>query len=80
MSNPTAARELLVVPIGRPTFDLELGASLVGAASTVLESLGADPLGERPFVNDLAELDQLIDGLDLTPSIVVVLPTTFSDS
>jgi hypothetical protein len=80
MSNPTAARELLVVPIGRPTFDLELGASLVGAASTVLESLGADPLGERPIVTDLAELDELIDGLDLTPSIVVVLQTTFSDS
>ena len=35
-------RRILVVPIGRPTFDLELGAQQVAAAMAALTGLDAE--------------------------------------
>ena len=88
MSNPVTnaseQRRIVVVPIGRPTFDLELGEQQVAAATAVLARLGAGPSGEQPILTDVDELDARLDvalaGSDSEPDVVVVLQATFSDS
>ena len=77
-------RRTLVVPIGRPTFDLELGAQQVAAATAVLVALGAGSLGDQTIVTDVDELDASLDAALADsagdPDVVVVLQATFSDS
>ncbi len=88
MSNPvinaSEQRRIVVVPIGRPTFDLELGAQQVAAATAVLDGLGAGTSGEQPILTDVDELDARLDvalaGFESDPDVVVVLQATFSDS
>ncbi len=84
MTDTNDRRRILVIPIGRPTFDLELGAQQVAAASTVLSDLGAEHLGAQRILTDIGELDVLLDeALESTaaaPDVVVVLQATFSDS
>ena len=88
MSNPVTnaseQRRIVVVPIGRPTFDLELGEQQVAAATAVLDGLGAGPSGEQPILTDVDELDARLDvalaGSESDPDVVVVLQATFSDS
>ena len=82
--NEDELRRILVVPIGRPTFDLELGAQQVAAATAVLAGLGAGPSGAQTILTDVDELDAWLDvalaGSDSDPDVVVVLQATFSDS
>jgi L-fucose isomerase-like protein len=77
-------RRTLVVPIGRPTFDLELGAQQVAAATEVLVGLGADASGDQTIVTDVDELDASLDEALANsagdPEVVVILQATFSDS
>jgi L-fucose isomerase-like protein len=77
-------RRTLVVPIGRPTFDLELGAQQVAAAMAVLVGLDAGTSGDRTIVTDVDELDASLDAAladsASDPDVVVVLQATFSDS
>ena len=88
MSNPVTnaseQRRIVVVPIGRPTFDLELGEQQVAAATAVLTGLGAGPSGEQRILTDVDELDARLDvalaGSESDPDVVVVLQATFSDS
>ena len=88
MSNPVTnaseQRRIVVVPIGRPTFDLELGEQQVAAATAVLTGLGAEPSGEQRILTDVDELDARLDvalaGSESDPDVVVVLQATFSDS
>ena len=83
-TNASEQRRIVVVPIGRPTFDLELGAQQVAAATAVLAGLGAGPSGEQPILTDVDELDAWLDvalaSSDRDPDVVVVLQATFSDS
>jgi hypothetical protein len=44
---------VLVIPIGRPTFDLELGSAQVAAATSVLEPLGVQPADVPAIVTDI---------------------------
>ena len=75
---------VLVVPIGRPTFDLELGAQQVAAAMAVLAGLGIGTVGASTILTDADELDASLDAAlaDAAghPDVVVVLQATFSDS
>jgi L-fucose isomerase-like protein len=77
-------RRILVVPIGRPTFDLELGAKQVAAATTALSGLDAELTGELPILTDVDELDATLDAVLAStgdgPDVVMVLQATFSDS
>ena len=45
MTDTNDRRRILVIPIGRPTFDLELGTQQVGAATAVLAEDGPIVLG-----------------------------------
>lgn len=80
----TRPRRILVVPIGRPTFDLVLGAEQVAAATAVLAGLDERLLGEPNIVTDVDELDASLDATLATsadaPDVAVVLQATFSDS
>jgi len=84
VSGANRQRRILVVPIGRPTFDLELGAQQVAAASAVLAGLGAGSTGEQTILTDVDELDASLDAALANfagdPDVVVVLQATFSDS
>ena len=77
-------RRILLVPIGRPTFDLELGARQVDAATAVLAGLGAGSIAEQEILTDVDELDASLDTALANsadaPDVVVVLQATFSDS
>ena len=77
-------RRILVVPIGRPTFDLALGAQQVAGSTAVLAGLGARSSGDHTIVTDVDELDASLDAVlaDTAgdPDVVVVLQATFSDS
>jgi L-fucose isomerase-like protein len=77
-------RRILVVPIGRPTFDLELGAQQVATAMAVLAGLGVGLSGEQTILTDVDELDASLAAaranLAGDPDVVVVLQATFSDS
>jgi L-fucose isomerase-like protein len=83
-TDPNQQRRILVVPIGRPTFDLELGAQQVAGASAVLAGLGAGSTREQPILTDVDELDLSLDAAlansAVHPDVVVVLQATFSDS
>lgn len=73
-----------VIAIGRPTFDLDHGATLVEAAWDRLDGAGFDPVGPRAITTELESLDRLLDGFvqdgqDEAPC-VVVLQATFADS
>jgi L-fucose isomerase-like protein len=77
-------RRILVVPIGRPTFDLELGAEQVSTAMAVLAGIGGGSSGEQTISTDVDELDASLEGgggasVD-APDVAVVLQATFSDS
>ncbi len=84
MTDTKERRRILVVPIGRPTFDLELGAHQVAAATDVLVGLGAEPVGNQSILTDIGELDMLLDDALASnagaPDVAVVLQATFSDS
>ncbi len=71
---------VLVVAIGRPTFDLELGSEQVAAAASLLDSLGVRPAGEPAIVTDIDELDDVLAAVADTPELVVVLQATFADA
>ena len=75
-------RRILVVPIGRPTFDLDLGAQQVAAATAVLSELGTSLAVEHQISTDVVELDASLDAAltNTNPDVVVVLQATFSDS
>jgi L-fucose isomerase-like protein len=77
-------RRIVVVPIGRPTFDLELGAQQVAGAMALLAGLGAELAGEQTIRTDVDELDGSLDAVLANspgdPDVVVVLQATFSDS
>jgi L-fucose isomerase-like protein len=83
-ANAIDHRRILVVAIGRPTFDLELAAQRVAAATTALAWFGVDVLAEPPILTDVSELDATLDaaltGSTDTPELTVVLQATFSDS
>jgi L-fucose isomerase-like protein len=83
MTDTDDRRRILVIPIGRPTFDLELGAQQVAAAAGVLAGLGAGLLGHA-ILTDIGELDAMLDDEQerdtRTPDVVIVLQATFSDS
>ena len=87
VATPTSSnrrRRILVVPIGRPTFDLELGAQQVDAAMAVLAGFGIDPAAARTILTETGELDARLDVALADPAgdpdVVVVLQATFSDS
>ncbi len=84
MTSTIDRHRILVVPIGRPTFDLELGTQQVGAATAVLAGLGPVHLDDQRILTDIGEVDAVLDGaLDSiagAPDVVVVLQATFSDS
>jgi L-fucose isomerase-like protein len=77
-------RRILVVAIGRPTFDLELGEQQVAAATAALAGLDAELTGDQTIVTDVDELDASLDAARANsagdPDVVVVLQATFSDS
>jgi L-fucose isomerase-like protein len=73
-------RDVLVIPIGRPTFDLELGSAQVVAATSVLHSLGVGSGHDAAIVTDMDGLDQLLDAVAEVPELVVVLQATFADA
>jgi L-fucose isomerase-like protein len=77
-------RRILVVPIGRPTFDLELGAQQVVAAMGVLAGIAGGSSGEPTILTDVDELDATLDAALANaagdPDVVIVLQATFSDS
>jgi L-fucose isomerase-like protein len=77
-------RRILVVPIGRPTFDLELGAEQVSTAMAVLAGIGGGSSGEQTISTDVDELDASLDAALAAsvdaPDVAVVLQATFSDS
>lgn len=84
MTSTMDRHRILVVPIGRPTFDLELGTQQVRAATAVLAGLGAVHPSDQRILTDISEVDAALDGvLGSTvgaPDVVVVLQATFSDS
>ncbi|HSM66012.1 MAG TPA: hypothetical protein VK860_06890 [Ilumatobacteraceae bacterium] len=73
-----------VIAIGRPTFDLDHGATLVEAAWDRLDEGGFEPVGPRVISTELETLDRLLDGFAENPAgeatCVVVLQATFADS
>jgi L-fucose isomerase-like protein len=73
-----------VIAIGRPTFDLDHGSTLVEAAWDRLDDAGFDPVGPRAITTELESLDRLLDGFvqddGADASCVVVLQATFADS
>jgi hypothetical protein len=73
-----------VIAIGRPTFDLDHGATLVGAAWDRLDEGGFEPVGPRVISTELETLDRLLDGFLENPvgdaTCVIVLQATFADS
>ncbi len=73
-----------VIAIGRPTFDLDHGATMVEAAWERLAGAGFDPVGPRAITTELESLDRLLDGFvddgQDEASCVVVLQATFADS
>jgi L-fucose isomerase-like protein len=75
---------VLVVAIGRPTFDLDLGARQVDAARAVLTRICPDTVACPTIVTDTAGLDAALDeslaNVGSPPDVVVVLQATFSDS
>ena len=73
-------RDVLVIPIGRPTFDLELGSAQVAAAASMLDSLGARHVGDPAIVTDIDALDDVLDAVADSPELVVVLQATFADA
>ena len=71
----------VVVPIGRPTFDLEQAAGEVAVAWSLLEADGVEVGGEQTIVTEVTTLDDRLDRfLPTAPDLLVVLQATFSDS
>lgn len=70
----------LVIPIGRPTFDLGLGSVQVAAATSLLVSLGVQSTGVGAIVTDIDELDNVLAAVADPPKLVVVLQATFADA
>jgi L-fucose isomerase-like protein len=70
----------LVIAIGRPTFDLELGAAQVAAAVQVLDSLGVRHNVDTAIVTDIDGLDDVLSATTDAPELVVVLQATFADA
>ena len=70
----------LVTPIGRPTFDLQLGSTRVAAAMVMLHSLGVRTAGGQAILTDLGELDAALAAVADPPELVVVLQATFADA
>jgi L-fucose isomerase-like protein len=73
-------QHVLVLPIGRPTFDLELGSAQVTAATSVLDSLGIRCPDDPGIVTDIDGLDDVLDAVAEPPELVVVLQATFADA
>ena len=71
---------VLVIPIGRPTFDLQLGTAQVTAAMAMLDSLGVQSAGDQAILTDLDELDAVLAAVADPPELVVVLQATFADA
>ncbi len=71
---------VLVIPIGRPTFDLELGSVQVAAAMSLLDSLGVQSAGVPAIVTDIDGLDDVLAAVVDPPELVVVLQATFADA
>ncbi|TFH16131.1 MAG: hypothetical protein E4H05_07470 [Acidimicrobiales bacterium] len=71
---------VLVIPIGRPTFDLQLGSVQVAAAMAMLDSLGVKSSGDQAILIDLDELDDALEAVADPPDLVVVLQATFADA
>lgn len=79
---------LLIVPIGRPTFDVDHGACQVRAALELLDAgsrsaISIAPEGDGSFFTDEDALTAALDGRVAdadTADAVVVLQATFSDS
>lgn len=84
MTSTNNRHRILVVPIGRPTFDLELAAQQVTAATAVLAGLDAGHVGDQRILTDIGEVDAALDdALESAagaPDVAVVLQATFSDS
>ncbi|HSL72887.1 MAG TPA: hypothetical protein VK853_00365 [Ilumatobacteraceae bacterium] len=72
--------DVLVVPIGRPTFDLELGSAQVTAAMSLLASLGVRCDDDPAIVTDIDELEDVLATVADPPELVVVLQATFADA
>ncbi len=72
--------DVVVIPIGRPTFDLELGSVQVAAATSVLESLGVQPADVPAIVTDIDGLDDVLAAVADPTELVVVLQATFADA
>jgi len=88
---PTNDVNVLVVPIGRPTFDVAFGAEHVTAALALLDRAVERPAavlqpdgagnGGDAFFTDLDRLDTVLGRIDTaTLDVVIVLQATFSDS
>jgi len=78
---------MLVVPIGRPTFDVAFGADHVVAARALTDRAVERPVtvlqpdDGNTFFTDLAQLDAVLGRIDPGSfDVVLVLQATFSDS
>jgi L-fucose isomerase-like protein len=72
---------LLVVAIGRTTFDLTFATAQTTRAWDLLDSLDVESSGDRRVLTDLVELDGVLERYASPgPDLVVVLQATFSDS
>ncbi len=71
---------VLVIPIGRPTFDLDLGSEQVAAATSLLDSLGVEPADVPAIVTDIDVLDGVLAAVAGPTELVVVLQATFADA